>query len=88
MNGKNNNTMKNLHALRIKLYPPTKNNGATVKIISKHFKQRITINFDYSFHSPSAVAINYLTKKGFNIVAKAKFGESDIILSDTFKPLK
>lgn len=80
--------MENLHALEIKFYAPTNYSGARVGIISKRFKQRITINFDYSFSSISEMAINYLTKNGFNIVGKSEFGESDIILSDTFKPLK
>ena len=80
--------MENLHAIEIKFYAPTNNAGARVGIISKRFKQRITINFDYSFDTPATIATNYLTKKGFNIVAKCEFGESDIILSDTFQPLK
>ena len=80
--------MENLHALEIKFYAPTNYSGARVGIISKRFNQRITINFDYSFDNTTAIAINYLTKKGFNIVAKSEFGASDIILSDTFKPLK
>lgn len=80
--------MKNLHALEIKFYAPTNNSGARVGIISKRFKQRITISFDYSFDNTLEIAINYLTKKGFNIVGKSEFGESDIILTDTFKPLK
>ena len=80
--------MKNLHAIEIKFYAPTNHAGAKVGIISKRFKQRITINYDYSFDSSSEIAINYLTKNGFNIVGKSEFGESDIILSDTFKPLK
>ena len=80
--------MKNLHALEIKVYAPTNYSGARVGIISKRFKQRITINFDYEFDNTTEIAINYLTKNGFNIVAKSEFGESDIILSDTFKPLK
>ena len=80
--------MKNLHALEIKFYPATNNSGARVGIISKRFKQRITISFDYSFNTITEIAINYLQKNGFNIVGKSEFGESDIILSDTFKPLK
>ncbi len=80
--------MKNLHALEIKFYAPTNNSGARVGIISKRFKQRITISFDYSFNSITEIAINYLRKNGFNIVGKSEFGESDIILTDTFKPLK
>ena len=80
--------MKNLHALEIKFYAPTNNSGARVGIISKRFNQRIIISFDYSFNTITEMAINYLTKNGFNIVAKSEFGESDIILSDTFKPLK
>ena len=71
---KTKNKMENLHALEIKFYAPTNNSSARVGIISKRFKQRIIIN--------------YLTKNGFNIVGKFEFGESDIILSDTFKPLK
>lgn len=80
--------MKNLHAIEIKFYAPTNNAGARVGIISKRFNQRIIINFDYSFDTPTAIAINYLTKNGFNVVGKSEFGESDIVLSDTFKPLK
>ena len=80
--------MKNLHAIEVKFYPATNNSGARVGIISKRFKQRITINFDYSFDNSTEIAINYLTKNGFNILAKCEFGESDIVLSDTFKPLK
>ena len=80
--------MENLHALEIKFYAPTNYSGARVGIISKRFKQRIIINFDYEFDNATEIAINYLTKKGFNIVGKSEFGASDIILSDTFKPLK
>ncbi len=80
--------MKNLHALEIKFYAPTNSSGARVGIISKRFKQRITINFDYSYDNTTEIAINYLTQNGFNIVGKSEFGESDIILTDTFKPLK
>ena len=80
--------IKNLHAFEVKFYPPTNNSGARVGIISKRFKQRITINFDYSFDNTLEVAINYLTKNGFNVVAKCEFGDTDIILSDTFQPLK
>ena len=80
--------MKNLHALEIKFYAPTNNSGARVGIISKRFKQRITINFDYSYDNTTEIAINYLRKNGFNIVGQSEFGESDIILSDTFKPIK
>lgn len=80
--------MEKLHALEIKFYPATNNSDARVGIISKRFKQRIIISFDYSFDNATEIAINYLTKKGFNIVGKSEFGESDIILSDTFKPLK
>lgn len=80
--------MKNLHALEIKFYPATNNSGARVGIISKRFSQRVTINFDYEFDTTTEIAINYLTKKGFNIVAKSDFGDTDIILSDTFEPLK
>ena len=80
--------MENLHAIEVKFYAPTNNSDARVGIISKRFKQRIIISFDYSFDNTTAIAINYLTKKGFNIVAKSEFGESDVILTDTFKPLK
>ena len=80
--------IKNLHAFEVKFYPVTNNSGARVGIISKRFKQRIIINFDYSFDNTSEVAINYLTKNGFNVVAKCEFGDTDIILSDTFQPLK
>ena len=80
--------MEKLHAIEIKFYAPTNNSDARVGIISKRFKQRIIISFDYSFDNVTEIAINYLTKKGFNIVAKSEFGESDVILTDTFKPLK
>ena len=80
--------MENLHALEIKFYAPTNNSGARVGIISKRFKQRIIISFDYSFDNVAEIAINYLTKKGFNIIGKSEFGAIDIILTDTFNPLK
>ena len=80
--------MENLHAIEVKFYAPTNNSGARVGIISKRFKQRIIINFDYEFDNATEIAINYLTKKGFNIIGKSEFGERDIILSDIFKPLK
>ena len=80
--------MENLHAIEIKFYAPTNQNGARVGIISKRFKQRIAISFDYSFDNATEIAINYLQKNGFNIIGKSEFGASDIILSDTFKPLK
>lgn len=80
--------IKNLHALEVKYYPRTNNSCAWVVIISKRFKQRIMINSDYLFDSPSEIAIKYLMHDGFNIVEKCEFGKTDIILSDTFKPLR
>ena len=80
--------MKNLHALEIKFYPATNNSGARVGIISKRFGQRVTIDFNYEYNTTTEIAINYLTEKGFNIVAQSEFGDTDILLSDTFQPLR
>jgi hypothetical protein len=78
----------NLHAFEVRYLGATNSLGSRVMIKSLRFNQRVTIAYNYSFDSTYAIAIDYLTKKGYEIEAKAEGKDCYLILSKTFEPLK
>lgn len=80
---------KNFHALTVKYFSPTIAQGSRIKITSPRFGQSVFIPFDHALNSPIDMATPFLIAKGFNIVGSADMGKGvDVILTDTFKPLK
>jgi len=78
--------MQNLHAIHITYLGPTNTKGSRVKLTSKRLKQSVTLYRDYSSSHALDQAIDYLTSRGFSLVATTEDGA--IILSTTFEPLK
>ena len=74
--------------IEIKYLAATDNKGARVKIIDTRFKASIILSRDYEGDMEEQ-AFEYLTSRGFNIVAKC-YNETTgalYLLSDTFKPI-
>ena len=61
--------MQNLHAIHITYLGPTNTKGSRVKLTSKRFKQSVTLYRDYSSSHALDQAIDYLTSRGFSLVA-------------------
>ena len=68
--------------------PATNTKGSRVKIWSHRFHQGITIPYNYSLNNISEMACEYLESKGFEIVGRGEATKFDVIVSNTFKPLK
>lgn len=79
---------KNYHALEVKFVSPTNEHlEPKVKIISKRFEKSKIIPFDGNFGNTYDIAENYLIQRGFNIIGLAEFGDSYLIITDTFESL-
>ena len=81
------NKLTNFHALQIKFHGPCNTRGARVSIHSPRFKRRVYLTYDYETNT-LGTAYKWLTTNGFNIVGKAEFGDSYLLFSDTFEPLR
>ncbi len=80
--------LENFHALTVKLLWPTDFRGSRIKITSDRFEQSITLNRDYSKSSWLDQAIEFLTQNWFTLIWMAEMNNQNILLSDTFKPIK
>ncbi len=80
--------LTNFHALTIKHLGPTNFKGSRIKITSDRFEQSITLDRDYSKSSWLNQAITFLTQNWFTLIWMAEMNNQNILLSDTFKPLK
>lgn len=76
------------HAIGVKYVGATNSKGAQIRITSKRFEQTKSIPYNYKFNSATEGAIDYLKNRGFNIIGIAEYGDSDIIISDTFEAIK
>ena len=61
-------TGHNTRVLNIKYLGPTDTKGSRIKIIDRHFKQSITIPYDYEFSSALEGGVNYLLLNGWDVV--------------------
>lgn len=77
-------TYPNFNCFEIKYLGATNTMGSRVKITSKRFKQTATISYDHALNNIEDMAAVYLEKLGFHIIGLG----SDIVITDTFKPLK
>lgn len=78
--------MQNFHAIHIKYMWPTDTKGSRIKLTSKRFEQSVTLYRDSSILHAIDQAADYLTSKGFTLVGTCEDG--DIILTNTFEPIK
>lgn len=79
---------QNFHVLKISFVGQTDTKDARVKITSERFKESVTIPFGKNYDNTKDVAINWLDKKGFNIIGAAEGKDWYYIISDTFQSLK
>jgi len=80
--------LNNLHAFKVTGVPATNTKPYKVKLFSERFRQSVLL--DYSNDTPYSfdVAEKYLKEQGYEVIGKAEAGNSYMILSTTFKPLK
>jgi hypothetical protein len=83
-----NGYVENLHLISVKYIGASNSRGSRVKLESKRFRQSITASYDYKIGNVKDQAIQMLESKGFNVIGSGEFGDADIIVSNTFKPLK
>lgn len=83
-----NGYVENLHLISVKYMGPTNTRGTKLKIESKRFGQSITLSYDYKIGNIRDQAVQYLQSRGFSILGSGEFGGIDIIVSNTFNPLK
>ena len=61
-------TACNTRVINCKYLGPTNTQGSRIKISDHHFKESVTIPYDYSFSNALEGAVNYLIDKGFDVV--------------------
>jgi hypothetical protein len=83
-----NGYVENLHLISVKYIGPSNSRGTRLKIESKRFNQSITLAYDYRIGNIRDQAVQFLQSKGFSILGSGEFGNTDIIVSNTFNPLK
>lgn len=74
--------MKNFHAIEVKY------NNTSFTLKSYRFNQSLRVGKKYEYGRYIDQAIEHLTALGFNVIGKAEIGEKDIIITDSFRPLK
>jgi hypothetical protein len=83
-----NGYVENLHLISVKYLGTTNTRGTKLKIESKRFGQSVTLSYDYKIGNIRDQAVQYLQSRGFSILGSGEFGGIDIIVSNTFNPLK
>ncbi len=76
--------MTNFHIFKISYIGATNNKGSRIKIHSERFKKSRIISYNYQFNNTLDGALDYLTKKGFEIVGQAEGKDCYYVISNTF----
>ena len=76
----------NQRIFKIKFLPPTNHKGDRVKITESRFEttDNVTIPYSYAFNDAIEVAIDYLTKRGINVISRGIIGKESILVSDSW----
>ncbi len=61
-------TAFNTRIINCKYLGATNTQGSRIKIIDRHFKESVTIPYNYEFSSTLEGAVHYLLEKGFDVV--------------------
>jgi len=79
-------TVPNQRIFKVKYLPPTKHKGTRVSITESRYQKtdRVTIPYGYAFNNVQEIAIDYLTKRGINIISKGQLGDFDVLTSDSW----
>lgn len=59
-----------------------------IKLTSNRFNHSIILERDYDIDDSMEQVITWLTEHGFNIIGRTIVSSLDVILTDTFNPLK
>jgi hypothetical protein len=76
------------HLIEVRFLSPTDYLGARVKLHSHRYNESITINYDHNASSVQEIALDYLTKRGFNIIVVGELKSGCIIATSTFRSIK
>ena len=80
--------MKNYHVIKVKYMGPTNFKGSRIKLTSDRFEHSVVIPYNYSFNNALDIAEAWLTEKGFDLVGHSCLKGFDLVITDTFKPLR
>ena len=58
----------NTRVITCKYLGPTNNQGSRIKLYDRHFKQSVTISYNYEFSNAVEGAVDYLLKLGFDVI--------------------
>lgn len=76
----------NQRIIKVKFLPPTNIKGDRIKITESRFERTdsVIIPYSYEFNDAVEIAIDYLTKKGINIIARGVTNNESILVSDSW----
>lgn len=79
-------TTPNQRIFKVKFLPPTNHRGDRVKITEERYtkSESVTIPYSYAFNDAQEVAIDYLTKRGINILSKGELRGFNVLTSDSW----
>ena len=80
--------MKNVNVIKVKYLGATNTNGSRVKIVSDRFKSSVTLGYNYEFNSALEIAVDYLSKLGFDVIGCNNDGGIGYIITSTFQDIK
>lgn len=80
--------MKNVNVIKVKYLGATNTRGSRVKIISDRFKSSVTLGYNYEFNSALDIALDYLTKLGFDVIGCNNDSDVGYIITSTFEDIK
>ncbi len=80
--------MKNVNVIKVKYLGATNTKGSRVKIVSDRFKSNVTLGYDYKFNSALDIALDYLSKLGFDVIGCNNDGDVGYIITSTFEDIK
>lgn len=80
--------MKNVNVIKVKYLGATNTKGSRVKIISERFKSNVTLGYNYEFNSALEIAVDYLTKLGFEVLGCNNDSNIGYIITSTFEDIK
>lgn len=79
--------VENMRAIKIKFLAPTNYKGSRIKITEQRFGvvDSITLPYDYRIGNGTNQAIEYLQKRGVNLLGKSDLKDETILFSDSWQ---
>ena len=79
--------LENYHIIKVSYLGATNTRGSRVKLHSERFEKSKMIPWNYKYSFPIPMAIDYLTKQGFELIGQAEGKDCYYIITNTFKSL-